>query len=72
MALIVLLLAPEAYWPLRRVGAEFHAAAEGAAAFASAGIVLECDTAPSSFREGDEADRRSARSVPGLVEAECP
>lgn len=28
-ALIVLLLAPEAYWPLRRVGAEFHAAAEG-------------------------------------------
>ncbi|MFT4288482.1 thiol reductant ABC exporter subunit CydD [Nocardioides sp.] len=33
-ALIVLLLAPEAYWPLRKVGAEFHAAAEGAATFA--------------------------------------
>lgn len=33
-AMIVLLLAPEAYWPLRRVGAEFHAAAEGTAAFA--------------------------------------
>lgn len=32
-ALTVLLLAPEAYWPLRRVGAEFHAAAEGTAAF---------------------------------------
>lgn len=32
-ALVVLLLAPEAYWPLRRVGAEFHAAAEGAACF---------------------------------------
>ena len=32
-ALIVLLLAPEAYWPLRRVGAEFHAAAEGVATF---------------------------------------
>ena len=30
-ALVVLLLAPEAYWPLRRVGAEFHAAAEGTA-----------------------------------------
>ncbi len=28
-ALVVLLLAPEAYWPLRRVGAEFHSAAEG-------------------------------------------
>ncbi|WP_110205353.1 thiol reductant ABC exporter subunit CydD [Nocardioides daejeonensis] len=33
VALTVLLLAPEAYWPLRRVGAEFHAAAEGTAAF---------------------------------------
>ncbi|WP_121251447.1 thiol reductant ABC exporter subunit CydD [Nocardioides ferulae] len=32
-ALLVLLLAPEAYWPLRRVGAEFHAAAEGIATF---------------------------------------
>lgn len=32
-ALIVLLLAPEAYWPLRRVGAEFHAAAEGTSTF---------------------------------------
>ncbi|WP_127479598.1 thiol reductant ABC exporter subunit CydD [Nocardioides pantholopis] len=32
-ALLVLLLAPEAYWPLRRVGAEFHAAAEGVATF---------------------------------------
>ena len=30
-AMTVLLLAPEAYWPLRRVGAEFHAAAEGTA-----------------------------------------
>lgn len=32
-ALTILLLAPEAYWPLRRVGAEFHAAAEGTATF---------------------------------------
>ncbi|MDX6371628.1 MAG: ATP-binding cassette, subfamily bacterial CydCD [Nocardioidaceae bacterium] len=32
-ALVVLLLAPEAYWPLRKVGAEFHAAAEGVATF---------------------------------------
>ncbi len=31
--LVVLLLAPEAYWPLRRVGAEFHASAEGIATF---------------------------------------
>nr|WP_218855596.1 thiol reductant ABC exporter subunit CydD [Nocardioides daedukensis] len=33
VALTVLLLAPEAYWPLRRVGAEFHSAAEGTATF---------------------------------------
>ncbi|WP_181311231.1 thiol reductant ABC exporter subunit CydD [Nocardioides campestrisoli] len=43
-ALIVLLLAPEAYWPLRRVGAEFHAAAEGTATFQAATEVL--DAAP--------------------------
>ncbi|PKH41258.1 ATP-binding cassette, subfamily C, CydCD [Nocardioides alpinus] len=40
VALIVLLLAPEAYWPLRRVGAEFHAAAEGTAALADADALL--------------------------------
>lgn len=27
--LLAILLAPEAYWPIRRVGAEFHAAADG-------------------------------------------
>ena len=31
-ALVAILLAPEAYWPIRRVGAEFHAAADGAEA----------------------------------------
>ncbi|MBD3926055.1 thiol reductant ABC exporter subunit CydD [Nocardioides cavernae] len=40
VALTVLLLAPEAYWPLRRVGAEFHAAAEGTAALADADDLL--------------------------------
>lgn len=40
VALTVLLLAPEAYWPLRRVGAEFHAAAEGTAALADADQLL--------------------------------
>lgn len=40
-ALLVLLLAPEAYWPLRRVGAEFHAAAEGVATFEAATALLE-------------------------------
>ncbi|NPC96898.1 thiol reductant ABC exporter subunit CydD [Nocardioides sp. zg-DK7169] len=40
-ALLVLLLAPEAYWPLRRVGAEFHAAAEGVATFEQVHDLLE-------------------------------
>ena len=31
-ALVAILLAPEAYWPVRRVGAEFHSAADGAVA----------------------------------------
>ncbi|MDT9592593.1 thiol reductant ABC exporter subunit CydD [Nocardioides zeae] len=40
-ALAVLLLAPEAYWPVRRVGAEFHAAAEGTATFEQIHALLE-------------------------------
>ena len=48
-ALVVLLLAPEAYWPLRRVGAEFHAAAEGTATFEAVDELLA--SAPGS-REG--------------------
>ena len=31
-ALVAILLAPEAYWPIRRVGAEYHSAADGATA----------------------------------------
>ncbi|GAA1537541.1 thiol reductant ABC exporter subunit CydD [Nocardioides humi] len=49
-ALVVLLLAPEAYWPLRRVGAEFHAAAEGAATFAAAHDLLARDAGPAVDR----------------------
>jgi ATP-binding cassette subfamily C protein CydCD len=40
-ALVVLLLAPEAYWPLRRVGAEFHSAAEGVATLVAVTELLE-------------------------------
>ena len=40
-ALLVLLLAPEAYLPLRRVGAEHHASQDGAAAAERAFAVLE-------------------------------
>jgi len=43
-ALLVLLLTPEAYLPLRAVGAQFHASTEGATAAARACAIL--DTAP--------------------------
>lgn len=39
--LLAILLAPEAYWPIRRVGAEFHSAADGAAALARALPLLD-------------------------------
>ena len=42
--LLAILLAPEAYWPIRRVGAEFHAAADGAEALD--GILAELSSAP--------------------------
>lgn len=41
VALPLILLAPEAYWPIRRVGAEFHAAADGAQALADIADELE-------------------------------
>ncbi|MEU4240705.1 thiol reductant ABC exporter subunit CydD [Actinoplanes sp. NPDC026619] len=40
-ALLVLILAPEAYLPLRQVGAQYHAAAEGVAAAEEAFAILE-------------------------------
>ena len=43
--MLAILLAPEAYWPIRRVGAEFHAAADGAEAID--GILAELDAASS-------------------------
>jgi ATP-binding cassette subfamily C protein CydCD len=53
-ALLVLLLAPEAYWPLRRVGAEFHASAEGVATFeAVSALVEEAPSEQGSAAPGD-------------------
>ncbi|MER6445832.1 thiol reductant ABC exporter subunit CydD [Streptomyces venezuelae] len=46
--LVILILAPEAYLPLRQVGAQYHAAAEGLAAAEEIFEVLETpDTGPS-------------------------
>ncbi|GAB3879976.1 thiol reductant ABC exporter subunit CydD [Terrabacter terrigena] len=43
--LVAVLLAPEAYWPVRRVGAEYHSAADGAVALDA--ILAELDHLPS-------------------------
>jgi len=62
-ALLVLLLTPEAFLPLRAVGAQFHASMEGAAA---AGRVFEIlDTA---LPDGPEA--RPGRATAGTVTAD--
>ncbi len=44
-ALVAILLAPEAYWPIRRVGQEFHNAADGASALHSIAAALGGSTA---------------------------
>ncbi|HEX3222603.1 MAG TPA: thiol reductant ABC exporter subunit CydD [Nocardioides sp.] len=75
-ALVVLLLAPEAYWPLRRVGAEFHAAAEGVATFERVDALLSRtdDTLPSAGGSGalvvdGVTVRYPGRTVPALDSA---
>ncbi|WP_395361658.1 thiol reductant ABC exporter subunit CydD [Streptomyces sp. YH02] len=73
--LVILILAPEAYLPLRQVGAQFHAAAEGLAAAEEIFDVLEepvrdggTSPAPESVRlelEGVTV-RHSGRTEPSL------
>lgn len=59
-ALIVLLLAPEAYLPLRMLGANYHASTEGMSAARQAFEVLEEPAPP----------RGEKRDVPDLTESE--
>ncbi|WP_322411535.1 thiol reductant ABC exporter subunit CydD [Microbacterium invictum] len=68
IGLFVLLLAPEAYLPLRQVGVQFHAAAEGVAATEEVFDVL--DAAADRAAAGDEAvgpDAAESRPGRGLV-----
>ena len=58
-ALSVLVLAPEVYLPLRRVGAEFHASAPGRAA---AGRIL--DVLDAADRADADLDRHDGRPLP--------
>ncbi len=68
VAMPLILLAPEAYWPIRRVGAEFHAAADGADALATLLDAIEADSGRSGPTAGSgaaptEADRVEVRAV---------
>lgn len=69
VGLFVLLLAPEAFLPLRNVGAAYHAATEGMAAAAGAFEVLDAASRASSEAvEGVAADGGVAGvGAPGLV-----
>ncbi len=76
--LVILILAPEAYLPLRQVGAQFHAAAEGIAAAEEIFDVLEQPvrgggTAPVPATPRLELDRvtvrHEGRAEPSLDEA---
>ncbi|MEV0383967.1 thiol reductant ABC exporter subunit CydD [Nonomuraea sp. NPDC050643] len=62
-ALLVLLLAPEAYLPLRAMGTRFHASMEGVAAADAAFAVLD-----RSAGERPETPHAGAAPVPGVPE----
>jgi len=66
-ALTALLLAPEVFWPLRRVGTEFHAAQDGQTAAAKAMQLLErvADTGPGRLIVGTTAISLEAVDVAG-------
>lgn len=63
--LFVLLITPEAFLPLRQVGANYHAAAEGAVAADEVFEIL--DAAAASRTRGDDGARRASRTTPALT-----
>src|SRR5699024_7967536 len=64
--LAAILLAPEAYWPVRRVGAEFHNAADGQQALAE----LNEDLAAAAAQHGpDPAGNTGAAGDTGSASA---
>lgn len=52
VGLVAILLAPEAYWPIRRVGAEFHSAADGVQALQDVIAELGVSSGPASAPAG--------------------
>jgi thiol reductant ABC exporter CydD subunit len=68
-ALLVLLLAPEVYLPVRRVGAEYHAGREGSVA---AGAAFEVLAEPVPATPGPAGAAGRAAAPTGLVAASRP
>jgi thiol reductant ABC exporter CydD subunit len=72
-AMLAILLAPEAYWPIRKVGAEFHSAADGAVALddvlseLAATTTPRPDTADRPFSAVFDAESRDPRCPVGVV-----
>ncbi len=59
-ALTALLLAPDVFWPLRRIGVEFHAAQDGKAAADKAFALLDRDGATPAASGSATVDARGA------------
>lgn len=68
VGLFVLLLAPEAYLPIRQVGVQFHAAAEGVAATEDVFSVLDAAAAlPSRAAAASPVERLGEAPTPPLI-----
>src|SRR5665647_987217 len=67
-AMVAILLAPEAYWPIRRVGTEFHSAADGAEAITD---VLS-ELATTTPRPNTPSAPFEAGRSPDSVSKRCP
>jgi len=63
VGLFVLLLAPEAFLPVRQVGAQFHAAADGLAAAEEVFAILDEETGGAATTKTDASVRASAEQL---------
>ncbi|MEZ5374420.1 MAG: thiol reductant ABC exporter subunit CydD [Microthrixaceae bacterium] len=64
VGLTAILLAPEAYWPIRRVGQEFHNAADGAATLEAALPYLDADADVGGSAAVEQDAERPATGAP--------
>jgi thiol reductant ABC exporter CydD subunit len=71
-ALFALVLAPEAYLPLRQLGANYHASAEGMAAAEQVFAVLTDPTTPAGARAERHTQRAHGGQPPPHVRREVP